>query len=156
MTRSRLAAAVFAALLPASAEALSCAPVTAEGLYLRARDSETRYTIVHGAFRADGPPTNLPGEQGGQRWTGLLEGRALGRRRFDVPFRARIEWRATCVVTWCGSAPPEGAFIAFVAIDGPVPTVETAACGGGAIAATPANLRAVLRCHRGRGCDPGR
>jgi hypothetical protein len=95
MTPRHLAAAAFAAMLPASAAALSCIGVTAEGLCAAARDSETRYTVVHGTFRPDGLPADLPGEHGSQRGTGPYEGRALGPNGFDVPFRARGGWRAT-------------------------------------------------------------
>ena len=138
--------AIALMLIPASAQALSCAAPNA------ARQ-------VDEAFRAGGDPRLLIGRLttpfDNENASYRFEGRVLGSGVTIDRLSANVDVSATCVAAWCGELPREPVEGLFIS-DHPAGGLKlTFGPCGGAQHETPTDdqLRTLERCIEARGCS---
>ena len=148
MRRFALALAFCGALVPVSAEALSCAPWSPAQAFERADASARKYSVVVGTFDFDA--SALPGGASPARRTVVpagLTGRALSRTGFSAPYSEKLRLEVGCALSWCGGVIPGEPYLVFVEQTGSGPVVELGPCATVVFPnPTPAVERDITRC----------
>jgi len=149
-----LAAAVIAFATPALS--LSCMPPDVIFAYNKAAESEYSYIVVTGqltfneqklprAVINDSPPsTRIPAQ---------LEGLALTKTGFDMPFDRAITLNALCFGPWCGGAESGAAYLAFLKRDNGSYVIDADPCSSTVfLNPTGEMMQQVEQCFAGGAC----
>lgn len=149
------------AMLATQGWALSCVPHDVAFVYQEADRSEDRYVVVLGRLEFDSaalPRRDLSGQEDTPPDTLIparVDGRAMGRAGFTVPFEAEITLNAQCFGPWCAGAMSGVAYLSFLQTTPDGYLLRLDPCGGmGFAEPTPDAVAQVLACFRGEACIP--
>ncbi len=150
MSRVAPALVIFAALVPVTAQALSCAAWSPAQAYEMADASASRYSVVVGTF--DFGVAALP--KSAAVVPAVLTGRALARTGFDAPYSKQVRLEVSCAASWCGSVAPDHPYLVFVEQSGAGPTVALGPCPT-VVFPNPSDAveRDITRCLTSTRCD---
>lgn len=160
MIRALLISAL--ALVPVSAQALSCMPHSVQAAYLQADAAEERFVIVRGLLDFDRralPKVDWDNQQDTPPVTEIpatLHGKSLSGGAFHLPFEKDVTLLVECIGPWCASVPEGAEVLAFVELrDGMPDRIATNPCGGYLFPTpTPIMIRGVESCAAGEACTP--
>ncbi|MCA0919024.1 hypothetical protein [Pseudooceanicola nanhaiensis] len=155
--RALLAAPALLAVLAGPASALSCMRPDPASSFTRAANAAERYVIVEGRLRYNPrsmPPAPYPTDPPLERHTtGHVEGNALSKNGFDIPFSADIDMDFVCHGTWCTDNISRGEALMFLEQTDDGYRLELTPCGGWHFfEPTQAQLATVRKCIRGQAC----
>jgi hypothetical protein len=148
-------------IAPVQLQALSCMPWTLEHSYAAAADSDEDYVIAQGTLNF--PKRKLPKVDWNRQQDtppiteirGRIEGKALSRNGFTVPFDTDLIITVRCTGPWCPSVTPGKEHLVFLKKSGSRYALDFGPCSSmGWIEPTGQMLKRVEACLAGADCTP--